>query len=451
MKDYRRFFKGKKITQIGLGLLGRGVRDAEFLAENGAVLTVTDLKTEAELAPSLKKLRKYKNISYALGRHHLEDFTGKDFILKAAGVPIDSPFIAEARRSGIPIEMDASLFAALAPAGVKIIGITGTRGKTTTTVLIFEILKRAFGAKKVFLGGNIRDRATLPLLEKVVSGDYVVLELDSWQLQGFGESKISPRIAVFTTFYPDHLNYYKGDIGRYFEDKANIFRFQKKGDALVVGEQAAARLLAAPPPIAPTLAKTADIPPDWKLKIPGEHNRANAACTLAVARALSVPDSLSREVMENFKGVPGRLEYLRTVRGVKVYNDNSSTTPDATVAALRALGSKTERVVVLIVGGDDKGLDMSGLITEIPQYCSRVVLFKERGTERIKKEIFKLEERGIRVFEEEGLPATLSRAFSVVRPGEIILYSPAFSSFGKYFKNEYDRGGRFVELVKKLK
>ena len=220
--DYKQFFQGKKITQLGLGLLGRGVGDAEFLAECGADLLVTDKKTKEELKPSLERLAKFPNIKFVLGEHRLEDFKNRNFILKGAGVPLDSPYIEEARKNAVPIEMSASLFAKLAPKGVKIVGITGTRGKTTTTMLIYEILKEAFGQDKVFLGGNIKDMVTLPLLKSVKENDYVVMELDSWQLQGFDEAKISPNVAVFTTFLEDHMNYYSGSMEKYFADKANI-------------------------------------------------------------------------------------------------------------------------------------------------------------------------------------------------------------------------------------
>src|SRR3990167_5038530 len=151
MKNWREFFKKKKITVIGLGLLGRGLCDSIFLVEHGAELIFTDLRDEKTLAPSLAKLERYKDIRYTFGGHKLEDFRKKDFILKAAGVPLDSPYIMEAKKNDIPIEMDASLFAKLSSA--KIIGITGTRGKSTTTHLIFNILKAA--KKRVFLGGNI--------------------------------------------------------------------------------------------------------------------------------------------------------------------------------------------------------------------------------------------------------------------------------------------------------
>jgi UDP-N-acetylmuramoylalanine--D-glutamate ligase len=235
MTDYKKYFKNKKITVMGLGLLGRSIAYTKFLAECGADLTVTDLKTEEQLKTSLKELKKFKNIKYVLGKHNLADFKNRDMVIKSAGVPLDSPFINEARKNNIPIEMDASLFAKLAPE-VMIIGVTGTRGKSMTTMLIYEILKSNEKSlkRKIYLGGNVRGGATLPLLSKVKEGDIVVLELDSWQLQGWGVAKISPHISVFTTFMRDHMNYYKNDEKRYFADKANIFKYQKKGDVLII-------------------------------------------------------------------------------------------------------------------------------------------------------------------------------------------------------------------------
>jgi len=155
MKNYKQNFKGKKITVMGLGLLGRGIGYTKFLAECGADLIVTDLKTKEQLAPALKDLEKFSGhkrglgpIKFVLGEHRLEDFKGRDMIIKAAGVPIDSFYIKEAKKNGIPIEMDVSLFAKCAP-NVMIIGVTGTRGKSMTTTLIYEILK----ANEKFLEG----------------------------------------------------------------------------------------------------------------------------------------------------------------------------------------------------------------------------------------------------------------------------------------------------------
>ncbi len=446
--DYKNYFKNKKITVMGLGLLGRGVGDTAFLAKCGAKLTVTDLKTEEQLKESLYKLRKYKNIKFVLGEHRLEDFRNCDMVLKAAGVPLNSPYIKKARKNKIPVEMSSSLFMRLA--GMPIIGITGTRGKSTVAYLINHILKLA--GKRVLLGGNVLGVSTLSFLPKAKQYDYAVLELDSWQLQGFGDSRISPHISVFTTFMDDHLNYYKGDRKKYFADKSNIFKYQKKDDLLIVGNQAYPFIKKYGGKIKSKLVVAKEsLPKGWKINLPGKHNEYNARFAVEVARSLWIPDTVIKKALTTFSPVPGRLELIREIKGIKIYNDNNSTTPDATIAGLRAFGLGKQKKIILIMGGDEKNLDMSLLIKEIPKYCSKVVLFKERGTERIKKEVFSLEKKEVQVYEEEGLDACVGRAFSVAHSGESILYSPAFSSFGKYFKNEYDRGGQFVELIKKLK
>jgi len=462
MTHWQDFFKGKKVTLMGLGLLGRGVGDAEFLARYGAGLIVTDLKSTEELKPSLERLKGFSNITYHLGGHQLEDFHDRDFILKAAGVPLDSLYIAEARKTGVSIEMDASLFAKLAPAGVTLIGVTGTRGKSTTAALIYEILKAA--GKRAFLGGNIKDTATLPLLEKVRTGDFVVLELDSWQLQGFGDAKISPHIAVFTTFLPDHMNYYKNDMKAYFEDKALIFRNQKPENHLVVGENIAEQFewntsgkL--------HIAKRADIPSNWLAFAPGDHNRLNASCARAVAKLLKVPSTVSGRVLKDFHGLAGRMELRQMVGEVTYYNDTNATTPDATIAALRALGRGKN--VVLIMGGSDKGLDMSGLLAEIPKACKAIVLLSGTGTDKLlvtcnAKRVTQEEDKdillhatrytlqGVQTYLTKNLSDALITARRFATKGDVVLFSPAFASFGPPpggFKNEYDRGEQFNKLL----
>lgn len=435
--DYHAFFNRKKVTQLGLGLLGRGVGDAEFLARHGAELIVTDMKSADELNPSLSRLQGFKNITYHLGGHRLEDFNGCDFVLKAAGVPLDSPFIAEARKNKIPIEMDASLFAKLAPKTI-IIGVTGTRGKSTTAALIYEILKIA--GKRAFLGGNIKDTATLPLLEKVREEDFVVLELDSWQLQGFGEAGISPHISVFTTFMPDHMNYYKGDMDRYFEDKAQIFRHQKKGDHFIVGEDiAGAHEWNTKGEV--RIARRGDVSGEWMRFVLGEHNRLNVACAREVGRIFKIPTLTMRKAVNNFHGLAGRLELKRMVDGVAYYNDTNATTPDATIAALKSLGRGKN--IVLIMGGSDKGLDMKGLIQEIPHSCKGVVLLAGTGSDIIRD---RLKKTGVFVNEAKDLQESLIHARTLASKGDIVLFSPAFASFGM-FKNEYDRGEQFNKLI----
>lgn len=433
-------FKGKKITVMGLGLLGRGVGDAKYLAEQGAELIVTDLKTEEQLAESVAALKGFSNITFVLGEHRIEDFKDRDMVLKAAGVPLDSEYIAEARKNGIPVRMSADLFMEIS--GAATVGITGTRGKSTTTHMIAAILKEA--GKKVLLGGNVRGVSTLAQLSQVEGGEIAVLELDSWQCQGLGEAGISPHVAVFTTLYEDHLNYYKGNMQAYLGDKANIFLSQKPEDFLILGSQCADIVKEAYPAATKAhevIASAHDLRADWTLKIPGEHNRYDAALAVEAARALGVADEPIQKALAEFGGVPGRLEFIREVNGVKVYNDTTATTPEAAIVALRALAGEKPNIV-LIMGGADKGLVMNALFDELPHAVKHVVLLAGTGTDRIRS---KLPAATIYATLEKAVEA----AFREAEPGDTVLLSPAFASFGM-FKNEYDRGDQFNALVAKL-
>ncbi len=434
--DASDYFKGKKITVMGIDPEGRGVQDALFLAQCGALVTVTDLKKEEELGESVARLRAYPTISFTLGEHTLEDFRDKDLIVRAASVPLGSPYLEEARQSGIDIKTDETLFLAYAPQLVTI-GITGTRGKSTVTELIYAVLQAA--GKRSFIGGNVRGKATLPLLAEVQTGDMVVLELDSWKLQGFGEAEISPHIAVFTTFYQDHLNYYKNDMGAYLADKAKIFLHQSADDVLILGKQCAPAVIEKYGELIESKTVVVDeqkLPSDWTLRMPGQHNRYNAALALAALRALDISDEVIRETFATFAGVPGRLELIRERDGITVYNDNNSTTPEATLAALSVLNPAH---TVLILGGSDKNLDMNKLLIAI-RAVKRVILLAGTGTDRVLEFI-----EGASVF--DNLEQAVKEAFAAASPGDTILFSPAFASFGM-FKNEYDRGDQFTELVK---
>jgi UDP-N-acetylmuramoylalanine--D-glutamate ligase len=435
--DASQHFRGKRITVMGLGLLGRGVGDARYLAECGAELIVTDLKSREELADSIAQLESFPNITFVLSEHRLKDFVNRDMILKAAGVPLDSPYIVEAKKNGIPVRMSADLFAEIS--GVTCVGITGTRGKSTVTHMLDAILKGA--KRKVLLGGNVRGISTLALLEEATPEHIAVLELDSWQLQGWGAARMSPHIAVFTTLYPDHTNYYKDHPEMYLADKANIFLYQKPSDTLILGKQCAAIIIEKYSDKVESKTVVVDelkLPDTWVLKIPGLHNRYDAALALAAARSLDIPDETSRKALESFAGVPGRLELVREVKGVKVYNDTTATTPEATLAALSALDPAH---TVLIMGGADKDLDMNVLLLKLEE-VKRVVLLSGTGTSRVLEFI-----PNASVFDDLG--KAVSEAFSAAEPGDTILFSPAFASFGM-FKNEYDRGDQFNALIQKL-
>lgn len=460
MMDYKEYFKGKSITLMRIGLLGRGVGDAAFLAKCGANILVVDDAPKKVMQPSVNKLKKFKNIKFKFGPYDLNDFRNCNFVLKGAGAPLDSPEIAEAKRNNIPVEMSASLFAKLA--GIPIIGVTGTRGKSTVTHLIYHILKTA--KKKVLLGGNVIGVSTLALLPEASKADFALFELDSWQLQGFGDNKISPQFSIFTTFLPDHMNYYKDNMQTYFGDKANIFKYQKENDLLILGSEVAPFIKDKKSIKSILIIPTANLPQGFKLSIPGRHNIYNATLAVEVARRLGIKDSVIKKALKSFKGVSGRLEFLREVKGVKYYNDTTATTPDATIAALRALedlrfknydlrkvhsinksriiNHKSKRII-LIMGGSDKGLEMTDLLKIIPRYVKYVIMLSGSGSDRIKNMI-----KGYR--ETNSMKEAMQAARQYAEADDIILLSPAFASFGM-FRNEFHRGEEFVKLVKKIK
>jgi UDP-N-acetylmuramoylalanine--D-glutamate ligase len=479
MSDFQSHFKGKKITAMGLGLLGRGVGDISYMAEAGAAeIIVTDLKTEEELAPSVEQLKQYDNVRFVLGEHRNGDFAGRDFILVAAGVPQDSPYLAVARGANVPLKQSAALFAELSK--VPIIGITGTRGKSTVTMMIHHVLQFVTG-EEILLGGNIRGVSNLQLLHKVQDDSLCVMELDSWQLQGWGWAGISPQVAVFTSFMPDHLNYYcrtserssgagsdtsergtaassayqKGDMSReegmtaYFTDKAQIFLHQEDSGTFITTPAVFEQLKHYLPRVTlgneVILADASLIPEDAHLAMPGEHNRLNAALAYKALEAVGLTEQEIFDGLATFPGVEGRLQLVKTVDNVRIYNDNNATTPAATKAALEALDLGNQNVI-LIAGGEDKGLDPAELAYAITQHCKRVILTPGSGTEKLLELIHN---NDIAVTVVENLEQAVTEAKLGAENADIILFSPAFASFAQY-KNEYERNDAFIELVEKL-
>lgn len=425
---------------MGLGLLGRGVGDTEFLSENSAEITVTDMKKDTDLAPSLATLAPFPGITYHLGGHNLSDFENQDFILKAAGVPYDSPYIAHAKSLNIPVYMSAALVSQIvmkANLGVTIIGVTGTRGKSTVTQLVAHIL--ASSGLRVFLGGNIRGMANLPLLKALEEGDYLVLELDSWQLQGFGDLKISPHISIFTSFMNDHMNYYKNDKELYFNDKAHIYRHQKEYDVLIASPQAAEEIAARD--------KVEMVIPDgtfFEMNLIGEHNQVAARLAYEAASQCGLSEEEIKNAIKTFPGVDGRLQNLGLCgknKTIRVFNDNNATTGDATIAAIDAINGTYNKKPILIIGGTDKGLSLDSLEESILVGVKKCIFLNGTGTTRLnlpKEHAF------------ETLAECVEKAFEIAEEGDVILFSPAFASFSTHFNNEYERNDEFVKQVQKF-
>lgn len=439
---------------MGLGLLGRGVGDAAYIAAAGAAeVIVTDLKDETVLAASVAQLSTYSNVRLVLGEHREEDFVGRDLILVAAGVPDDSPYLAVARAAGIPLKQSAALFAELSK--IPIIGVTGTRGKSTVTHMIHHVLSFITG-ESILLGGNIRGVSNLQLLHEVQEDSLCVMELDSWQLQGWGWSAMSPQVAVFTSFMEDHLNYYEQGgktraeaMADYFTDKAQIFLHQEDSGVLVTTPEVFEWVKQVLPDEAMgqelVLADVSVLPEDMLLSMPGEHNRLNAALAYEALKATGLTDAEIFEGLATFPGVEGRLQLLATVDNVRWYNDNNATTPQATMAALEALDMGNQNII-LIAGGADKQIEVAPLAYAISQHCKQVFLIPGSGTNEL---LGFLHGGTVGVSIMADLAGAVTEAKRAAAPGDIILFSPAFASFAQY-KNEYERNDDFVTQVRAL-
>jgi len=471
-------FQGKQVTVMGLGLHGGGVASVLWLLRHGAKVTVTDLKSKEELKSSLDKLEikrsKDKAIKLILGKHREIDFKKADLIVQNPGVPRESKYLKIAEKVGISIENEASLFFRFCPA--KIIGVTGTRGKSTTASLIYEILKKTEirkqkSERKVWLAG-LPQKPMLEILDKVKPNDIVVLELSSWQLEILGENKLSPAVAVFTNIYPDHLNRYAG-MNDYIAAKKNIFLWQKRSDAVVlnydnsetkkIGQEVLAKRFWFSKKYFSeengTFIKNGqiylrDLGNEKKLakvrevKLFGWHNLENILAALAATAAYKISNSAIASVLKNFPGLPGRLELIKELGGIKYINDTTATTPDAVMAALHLAQKKN---VILIAGGDTKNIPdykYQELAKVIKKNCKAVILFAGKGSEQIKKQL-KFSKFKPFVSEVKNMPEAISLAQSFARKGDTILLSPASASFN-LFINEFDRGEKFNQIIKKF-
>ncbi|MFH1098729.1 MAG: UDP-N-acetylmuramoyl-L-alanine--D-glutamate ligase [Candidatus Uhrbacteria bacterium] len=385
-------FRDHRITVMGLGLHGGGLATASWFLRHGADVTVTDLKTRAELRPSaiaLEAVARRKGsgeLTLVLGKHRAADFRDADLIVQNPGVPRESPYLRIARLAGVPIANDASIAFALLRALAsppRIVAVTGTRGKSTTAALIYAMCVAA--GRTAFLGGNIRI-PIFSILDRLCAAARrgsvdVILELSSWQCERLDRVSGGPDVAVLTNLLTDHLNRYRG-MRDYANAKERIL-FPPVGHSamrapIVVANLAnqwtrtmarqSSRDISWFTPSATASVRvpvfTADdrwffrrvgrrvdrIAPRRALAIPGSHNVANALAAIAAARALDLSDVAIRRALRTFSGLSGRFEVVSRRDGITFINDTCATTPDATIAALRT---------AMEWRGDDEKLPMS--------------------------------------------------------------------------------------------
>jgi UDP-N-acetylmuramoylalanine--D-glutamate ligase len=417
---------GRKATVMGLGRHGGGVEAARFLARHGAEVTVTDLAAADELADSLAALADVPIKRYRLGGHAEVDFTSTNLVLVNPAVRLDDPHLALAARAGAELVTDIELLLDLCPA--KIIGVTGSNGKSTTSAMIAAILEA--DGRRTWLGGNI-GRSPLPALDSMTADDWIVLELSSFQLAHLRRpeerrKRRMPEIAAVTNCTANHLDWH-ADFADYRRAKQRLLAWQDAAGVVVLNtldDEVSQWASIAAGRIA-TIAADDAIPP---LAVRGKHNRINARCAAAAALAAGCGESAIARGLGNYHGLPHRLERVAEVAGRIFYNDSMATTPESVVAALEA----AERPTWLLAGGKDKGGDYSALGAAICRKA-RGACFYGAARERLIEAANRAAGSGEGRLElRETLPEALLWCWAQSKPGDAILLSPACSSHDQF-------------------
>ena len=459
-------WSGKKVIVIGAARQGTAL--SRYLASKGAQVILTDMHSLDDLPANLPDLEKL-GIQLRLGGHPLELLEGADLVCVSGGVPLTIPFIQAALQRGIPLSNDSQIFLEACPA--QVIGITGSSGKTTTTALVGLMAQKYFEMKqnghRAWVGGNIGN----PLIEQVDQideDDLVVLELSSFQLELMTRS---PQIAAILNITPNHLDRH-GSMQAYIAAKSRILRFQHAGDVAILnrddpGSWSLAEHLKSDlisfgfqkpdskqngtyiykDAIWLQLGRESlkMLPLEW-IQLPGRHNIANvlAACAIAAAASLALP--AIQTAIEEFTGIPHRLEFIRNINGADWYNDSIATAPERTMAAIEAF----EGPLVLLLGGRDKNLPWDDLAQLIHQRVRAVVLFGEAAglIEKALGAVKKGETLQV-ISRCNTLEEAVQAAAKLAQRGDTVLLSPGCTSFDA-FKDFEERGEYFRKLVNAL-
>jgi UDP-N-acetylmuramoylalanine--D-glutamate ligase len=460
-------FVGERVTIIGLAREGTAL--ARFLAERGAIVTVSDLKKEEELQENITKLKGLP-IRFVLGGHPREVLGQTDVLFLSPGVPLEAPIVVEAKRRGIPISSETRLFTELCPA--PIIGVTGSSGKTTTVSLVGQMLKAS--GFRTWVGGNI-GRPLIGHLGEIGPTDKAVMELSSFQLEIM---EWSPPIAAILNITPNHLDRHPS-MEAYTEAKLNIVRFQQPGDVAILGydlifntqypiPNLQSRILSfslreevnqgaflrdgKAGAIIIRLGDTEQrICSADEIKLLGRHNLENVLAACAIAGVAGASRQAMADVATTFEGVEHRLELVRELGeapAVRYYNDSIATSPERTVAALRSF----DQPIVLLAGGRDKHLPWDEMARLTLEKVRHLVLFGEAAPiiEKAMREArYKRQEARCRIHKCVTLEEAVEVAAREAQPGDVVLLAPGGTSFDA-FSDFAQRGRRFRELVKAL-
>ncbi len=455
LKEYMDGLKGKRVAVIGLGVSNMPL--VERLLDAGVEVLACDKRRREEFNGLIESLE-CRGLEAALGPDYLEHLKGVDVIFRTPGLRPDVSQIARAVEEGAVLTSEMEAFLSLCPC--RIIAVTGSDGKTTTTTIIAGMLKAA--GYRTFVGGNIGN----PLLcqvDEIRPDDIVVLELSSFQLLTM---KQSPSIAVITNLAPNHLDVHK-DMEEYVAAKRNIFAYQDACDKLVLN---------ADNEITAGFAKEArgqvtlfsrkksleqgvylkdgmvmycgrPVLHQEDIRLPGLHNLENYMAAIAVVEEL-VPDEVIRDFARTFNGVEHRIELVRELDGVRYYNDSIASSPSRTMAGLRSFQDK----VILIAGGYDKHIPYDEMGSEVVKSVKTLLLTGDTA-EKIKAAVLAApgyEPGRPEIVDCADLREAVERARALAEPGDVVILSPASASFDR-FKNFMERGNAFKDLVNALK
>jgi UDP-N-acetylmuramoylalanine--D-glutamate ligase len=465
---------GRRVLVIGAAR--QGIALARYLGTHGAQVTLTDQKTADNLCEAINALADVP-VRWALGGHPLSLLQDCDLVCPSGGVSLDLPLIAKAQRRGIPLSNDSQIFLELAPC--KVIGITGSAGKTTTTTLVWRIGNAAVNGQlleagsRIYLGGNI-GVPLISVVDEMVAGDLSVMELSSFQLEIM---TVSPQVAAVLNITPNHLDRH-GTMEAYTAAKARILEFQSDSSVAVLGREdpgawglasrVRGRLVSfgiAPPSTTVSGLHTCyrdgnlylwdgltetEIMPRSAIRLRGEHNVVNVLAACAISAAAGLPVEAMRAGVEGFEGVPHRLEFIRRWGGADWYNDSIATTPERAMAAIRSF---SEPLIVLI-GGRDKHLPWDEFAALARQRVDHLVLFGEMA-DLVEKALVSAGKGSCTTLKCGGLKEAVQAAADLLKKGApagvsgVVLLSPGGTSFDE-FQDFEERGEAFRKWVSAL-